>query len=115
MAQHTVTVLTDDVHGDDAPATQSITFSLDGVGYVIDLDDGNAARLREDFSTWTFHARAGSRGRARRTHGGGGRPVSATPGQNAAVRQWARGNGQEVSDRGRISAMVLQAYDQAHR
>jgi hypothetical protein len=32
----------------------------------------------------------------------------------AQVRDWARGNGLDVSDRGRISAAVQQAYDAAH-
>ena len=115
MAQRTITVLTDDVEGGDASATQTITFGLDGISYVIDLNDANAARLREQLSPWTSSARAGSRARTRRPGAGGGRGVSATPGQNAAVRQWARDNGQQVSARGRISVAVQQAYDQAHR
>lgn len=115
MAQHTMTILTDDVEGGDAPATQTVGFALDGISYVIDLNDTNAARLREDLSTWTSSARAGSRGRTRRTGGGVGRVASPTPGQNAAVRAWARDNGHQVSERGRISAVVQQAYDQAHR
>jgi hypothetical protein len=32
----------------------------------------------------------------------------------AAVRDWAKSNGHRVSDRGRISAAVQQAYDAAH-
>ena len=31
-----------------------------------------------------------------------------------AVRAWARDNGHQVSDRGRISAEVQAAYDKAH-
>jgi len=30
------------------------------------------------------------------------------------VREWARANGHQVSDRGRISAEVQDAYDKAH-
>jgi hypothetical protein len=30
------------------------------------------------------------------------------------VRVWARSNGYEVPDRGRISAEIQQAYDKAH-
>lgn len=115
MAQRTMTILTDDVEGGNVSATQTLTFALDGVSYVIDLNDTNAARLRQDLSTWTSSARAGSRGRTRRSNAGGARSASATPGQNAAVREWARGNGHQVSARGRISAVVQRAYDQAHR
>lgn len=35
MAQRTITVLTDDGHDGEAPATQTLTFALDGTGYVI--------------------------------------------------------------------------------
>ena len=111
MAQRTMTVLTDDVQGGNAPATQTITFALDGVSYVIDLGDDNVARLRADFATWTSHARgrAGTKGR-RAT---GGRSATASSGRTAAVRAWARESGHEVSDRGRIKADVLAAYDAA--
>ena len=115
MAQRTITVLTDDIEGGEASATQTVTFGLDGVSYVIDLNDANAARLREQLSRWTSSARAGSRAKARRSGVGGGRAVSATPGQNATVREWARDNGHQVSARGRISVAVQEAYNQAHR
>ena len=115
MAQRTITVLTDDVEGGDASATQTVTFGLDGVSYVIDLNDANAVRLREQLSQWTSSARAGSRARTRRSGASGGRGVSATPGQNATVREWARDNGHQVSARGRISVAVQEAYNQAHR
>ncbi|GMA89422.1 hypothetical protein GCM10025868_46720 [Angustibacter aerolatus] len=32
----------------------------------------------------------------------------------AAIRQWAKENGHEVSERGRISAAVMDAYAAAH-
>ena len=115
MAQHTITVLTDDVEGGEAPATQTVDFALDGVSYVIDLNDANAARLREQLSPWTTSARAGSCAKTRRGSAGSGRAVSTTPGHNAEVREWARANGHQVSARGRISAAVQQAFDQARR
>lgn len=34
--------------------------------------------------------------------------------QLQAIRAWARENGYEISDRGRISAEIQEAYDQAH-
>ncbi len=34
--------------------------------------------------------------------------------QSKAIREWARGQGLEVSDRGRIPTSVTEAYQQAH-
>lgn len=113
MAQRTMIVLTDDVQGGDAPATQTVTFALDGVAYVIDLGDDNAARLRGDFLVWTSHARGRTSAKGRRASSG--RSAVASSGCTAAVRAWARENGHEVSDRGRIKADVLAAYDAAQR
>jgi hypothetical protein len=36
------------------------------------------------------------------------------PAQLKAIRAWAKDNGQKVSDRGRISAEVVAAYQAAH-
>ena len=47
----------------------------------------------------------------------GRRPPAATTSSRrdlSAVRAWARANGHQVSDRGRVSAAVQEAYDKAH-
>ena len=60
MAQKVQVLLVDDIDGSDADET--VTFSLDGVSYEIDLTDANAQKLRDDLSTWIGHARrAGGR------------------------------------------------------
>lgn len=108
MAKRTITVLQDDLDGSDA--TETVSFAVDGVSYEIDLNDDNAARLRDDLAVWTAHAtRVGGR---RRTSS-----ASATSGAKEdldAIRTWARSNGHEVADRGRISAKVKEAYAKAH-
>lgn len=111
MAQRVEVILVDDIDGGSADET--VTFALDGVSYEIDLSSKNAKSLRDDLAKWTGHARrAGSSGgrRGRRSSGGG------TPRRTdlASVREWARANGYEVSDRGRISADIQAAYDKAH-
>jgi hypothetical protein len=109
MAQKVQVLLVDDISG--AEAAETVSFSLDGVSYTIDLTAANAKKLRDDFATWVGHARrAGGRKSSRRaTTAGGGRR-----GDLGAVREWARNNGHKVSDRGRISAGVLAAYDKAN-
>ena len=42
------------------------------------------------------------------------KPARSSRDQTAAIREWARANGHEVSDRGRISKSVMQAYQTAN-
>lgn len=108
MAQKTQVILVDDI--DNGPATQTVTFGIDGVTYEIDLNDEHAAALRESLAEWI--------GKARRTGGrraaGRRRASSAAGGETQKIREWARENGIEVSARGRISAGVREAYEQAN-
>ncbi len=105
MAKRTITMLVDDIDGSEAAET--VSFSLDGVSYEIDISASNAAKLRDDFAVWTAHAtRVG--GRKRTTSVAGGKE------DLEAIRRWARENGFQVADRGRISAKVKEAYANAH-
>jgi hypothetical protein len=106
MAQKVHIVLVDDLDGSDA--TETVSFGLDGTSYEIDLNDKNATALRDALSGFVGHARkVGSSSRRRRS------TASSGPGASE-IRDWARTNGMKVSDRGRVSAEVRQAYDAAH-
>lgn len=109
MAQQVQVLLVDDIDG--GKAAETVSFSLDGVQYEIDLSTRNAAKLRDALSTWVGHARrAGGRrtaGRARTGRSGGG--------DLTAMREWGRKNGFTVSDRGRLSAELQAAYKKASR
>ncbi len=108
MAQKVQYLFVDDING--AEAAETMSFSLDGVSYEIDLTAANAKKLRDDLATWVGHARrSGGRKSSRRASAGGARR-----GDLSAVREWARNNGHTVSDRGRISAEILAAYDKAN-
>lgn len=113
MAQKVNIVLVDDLDGSEADET--VTFGLDGTTYEIDLTQRNADALREALSGYVGHARkvAGGGRRARRSSAssGGG---SNTGSHTKDVREWAKAQGMDVSERGRISADVQQAYDAAH-
>jgi hypothetical protein len=110
MAQKVNIVLVDDLDGTEA--TETVSFGLDGTTYEIDLNDANAASLREALSGYVGHARKVSGGgrRTRRSSGGS----SSSSSNTKDVREWAKAQGMEVSERGRISADVQQAYDAAH-
>ena len=112
MAQKVNIVLVDDLDGSEA--SESVSFGLDGTSYEIDLNDQNAARLRDALAEFVGHARkvgsASRRGGGRRSGGG-----AAAGGPSAReIRDWARENGYDVPDRGRVSAEVREAYDAAH-
>ncbi len=117
MAQRVNVVLVDDIDGSEAAET--VTFGLDGAQYEIDLSADNADKLREALAPYVGHGRrAGGRRRA----GGGGagrssgsRSAASSGSPSAAeVRAWARENGWDVPERGRVSAEVREAYDAAH-
>lgn len=103
MAQKHQIILIDDLDGSEADET--VTFGLDGVSYEIDLSAEHAEELRESINSWVECARR-TGGRASRR---GTRKASSDL-DTADVRQWARENGYEVSDRGRISATIMDAY-----
>jgi hypothetical protein len=108
MAQRVQVLLVDDIDG--AAAAETVSFSLDGVSYEIDLTAAHAKKLRDDFATWVGHSRrSGGRKNSRKATAGGQRR-----GDLSAVREWARNKGHKVSDRGRVSAEVLAAYDKAN-
>ncbi|WP_432563166.1 histone-like nucleoid-structuring protein Lsr2 [Kineococcus sp. SYSU DK003] len=118
MAQKVQVLLVDDIDGGDA--TETLTFSLDGVNYEIDLSDEHASALRDAFAPWVGHARRVGGRSASARKASSARPAAAKASSGGPerdtgeVRTWARENGYTVSDRGRISAEVLQAYDDAH-
>jgi hypothetical protein len=122
MAQKVQVILVDDVDGGEAAET--VSFALDGVSYEIDVSEKNASALRDALAQWVGHARrVGGRsggGRSRSASSGGsggsGRSRGSSGGRHdlSDVRAWARENGYQVSDRGRVSSEVIAAYEKAH-
>lgn len=107
MAQRFQVLLVCDVHGDETPGTETVNFALDGTGYEIDTCAAHAAKLRDAFAPYVAAGRrAGRSGGGRRRRGG----RSSSGVDPAAVRAWARSNNVKVSERGRISAEVLERY-----
>lgn len=107
MAQRVQVVLEDDLDG--GKADETVSFGLDGATYEIDLSKKNAAKLRDALSAYVGSGRrvAGRRGGGRaRSRGRGGS-------DSAQIREWAKANGYDVSERGRISAEIREAYNSA--
>lgn len=111
MAQKHIVRLVDDLNGLDADET--VTFALDGARYEIDLTAENAASLRDALATYISKARRASRpgGPAAAARRGTTRADRA---QTAAIRAWARRNGHQVGEKGRIPTRVVEAYEAYH-
>ena len=118
MAQKVDVKFIDDLDGSEAAGT--VSFALDGRSYEIDLSDDNAARLRDSLASYVAAARrsgtSGRRGRTSPRAAADSTASSSRPSREvtAAIRTWARENGHEVSERGRIPNSVVQAYEAAH-
>ena len=117
MAKKTITILTDDLDGEELPAgSRSTRFALDGVEYEIDLSAANARALADALAPYISAGRrvGGSArgGSAARPRSRGAKGADAE--RLAAIRSWAQGNGYAVGDRGRIKAEIVEAFDAAH-
>ena len=109
MAQKTIVTLEDDIDG--GPADETVSFSLDGASYEIDLTSKNAAKLRDAFAPYVGAARKAGRagaGAARRPRRGGNEQV-------AEIRAWAKSKGLKVSERGRVAADVVAKWEAAKK
>lgn len=111
MAQKVQVILTDDLDGSEAD--ESVSFALDGVSYEIDLSEANAEALREALSAYVDAARRVGGRSSRRSGTAKARPASERA-DLSDLRAWARENGYQVSDRGRVSSEVRSAYEAAH-
>jgi hypothetical protein len=113
VAQRTILELVDDLDG--GKADETVIFALDGVEFEIDLSADNAARLRDAFAEFVGHARR-TGGRKQR----GASPVKAvvTSGNGKpdtqAVREWARSQGENVAERGRVPQALVIRFQEAH-
>src|SRR6266487_6859632 len=106
MAQKIQTLFIDDIDGSEAEGT--IRFGLDGTEYEIDLNSEHSAQLRQALQRYTAHARKvggpsrrGARAPSRR---------SASAIDTTAVRAWAKDQGIEIKERGRVPARVVEQY-----
>jgi hypothetical protein len=112
MAQKVQTLFIDDIDGGEAEGT--IRFALDGTAYEIDLSSKHSEELRSALGKYVSHARrvAGTVRRGARPAGRTRR--AASPGLTTTeIRNWARENGFDIKDRGRVPADVVAKYQAA--
>nr|WP_157166492.1 Lsr2 family protein [Streptomyces typhae] len=110
VAQKVQVLLVDDLDGGEADET--VTFALDGKTYEIDLTTANADKLRGLLEAYVKSGRrtggrSSGRGKSRAATSGGSQDT-------AQIRAWAKDNGFEVNDRGRVPASIREAYEKAN-
>ncbi|MFS0886512.1 histone-like nucleoid-structuring protein Lsr2 [Aeromicrobium sp. 179-A 4D2 NHS] len=106
----TITEITDDFDGEPLPeGTQPFRLAYDGKEWDVYLSDKNADTLRKTLAEYTDNATRVYR-TSRRTGGGSGPSARKGTEDLAAIREWARKNGLEVSERGRVAQDVKDAY-----
>jgi nucleoid-associated protein Lsr2 len=109
MAQKIQTLFVDDIDGSEAEGT--VRFGLDGTDYEIDLSTAHAANLRTALEKFIAAGRKapGSARRPKRT----GRSAAAASIDTTVVRAWAKDQGIDIKDRGRVPAEVVAKYQAA--
>lgn len=103
MAQKIQTLFIDDIDGSAAEGT--VRFALDGTEYEIDLNTKHADALRKALAKYIDAARRTTGGARRSARGG--RRASASGVNTTEVREWAKAQGIEVKDRGRVPAELV--------
>ena len=108
MAQKVQALLVDDLDGSNADGT--VSFSVDGTDYEIDLSAGHARQLRDALAPYIGVARrSGNSGRAQT----GRKTTQAAAPNPTEVREWARTQGIDIKDRGRVPANVIAKFKAA--
>ena len=113
MAKRVIEQLVSDLSGKDIKdgEGETVKFSIGSTSYQMDLTEAEAGQFYAAVKKYTDVAtRTGGRG----ARAGGGSKAKSDRGQTQAIRAWARENGRQVSDRGRISQVVQDAYNAAH-
>jgi hypothetical protein len=108
-----VTVTRFDDFDNELEANETVTYALDGTTYEVDLSDENAMRLRTELQKWINVSRKVSGPVGRRHAVPNGRPSGGAGLPLAEIRAWAKDNGLEVPDRGRVSAAIVRAWTAA--
>ena len=119
MAQKVQVLLVCDLHEDEVEGSETVAFALDGSTYEIDVCDAHGSELREAFAPFVGAARRAGRSVASGSPRRSGRPSTRSGGAGdrervQAIREWARANGHKVSERGRLSSSLIEAYEAAH-
>jgi hypothetical protein len=99
----------DDIDG--SAAEGSVHFALDGTEYEIDLNTEHAQQLRDALAAYLKAGRRVSGGSRQPARGGRRGPASGL--NTTEVREWAKAQGIDVKDRGRVPAELVVKFKAA--
>ena len=94
---------------DGTPADQTVRFAFNGASYEIDLSREHFEEFAEAIQPYI---KAGRKVGSTRRRSNAGNPTQRL--ENAKIRAWAKEEGLDLSDRGRIPAPIVEAYRKAH-
>ncbi|MCZ4541351.1 Lsr2 family protein [Dietzia kunjamensis] len=115
MAQHFQMRYIDDIDGSDLGSeANTLFFAFDGREYSIDLSDENADTFREVVAPYIEAGHRVTGNKTKSSQSSRKATTKTASGDTKAIREWARDNGHDVSDRGRIPATVMEAYAAAN-
>jgi hypothetical protein len=104
MAQQIQTLFVDDIDG--GPAEGTVRFGLDGTDYEMDLSTAHSEELHKVLAGYVTHARKATGTTLRGFRGR--RPADQL--DTRKVREWAKGQGINIKERGRVPAKVIEKY-----
>jgi hypothetical protein len=110
MVQKVETILIDDLDGSEAEST--VRFAFGGAEYEIDLSAAHASELRQKLDTFITAGRK-LNGTGRRASRGGTRRGNSSGPSPSEVREWAKSQGIEVKDRGRVPEELVVKFKAA--
>jgi len=111
MAQKIQTFFIDDLDGSEADGT--VRFGLDGTDYEIDLNAEHAQELRDALARYVSAARRAGNGSRRPARTGRRAPANGL--NTTEVREWAKAQGIDVKDRGRVPAELVVKFKAARK
>jgi hypothetical protein len=112
MAKETIVVMRDDIDGTviEEGKGETVRFSVNNTSYTIDLSTDNAIKFRDAIKPYIDAAAKEVSSLPRSS--------SSAPKSNKEelqkIRQWAKDNGYEVSERGRVAQTIQDAYHAAN-
>jgi hypothetical protein len=109
VARTFVAVIKDDLTGEivDEKDAETIEFTVNNKTYTIDLGTKNAADFHRALGKYIAVA---TKVAGTKTH----KPARSNKEDLAAIREWGKQNGFKVSERGRVSSELKDAYTSAH-
>jgi hypothetical protein len=108
-------VLVDDLTDEIVDDADTVVFGYLGNHYEIDLSPANQKKLREALAPFVDKARPAPALRTRKARAGKPAAPKSDKTQNRAIREWAKAQGKQISDRGAIPAEIQREFEEAHK